>query len=241
MRFLFLASLFTVVACSSSSSDSGSTPTPTSDAGADAAIPVETDAGTTTDSGSGACSPEINGKLAAPSGTFQATITNDGSANLAKPSPGTIPCEATFDPNGGISLGGNQYTGAFNMQCWGTEGDLYFGMRLGTAAKPKAGDSFPVGHVTAVSNGGGYTSNGQSDLAWEEGPRCDTKMDKSKEWNGEASSGAGGAFVVDTVSGQDVTFHVTQTNLTLSNNGLNYKGTGTFKLAGTGTVKVTGM
>lgn len=232
------ASLATLAACSDSSESPASSAT---DAGSDGPTTVDPkeDASAAGDGGSG-CTPVVNGALVSPSGSFQATIVSAG-ANLSKASPGTIPCEATFDANGGISLGNNQYTGAVNVTCWGSEGALYFGLRLGTSAKPKTGDSFPVGHSSAVASSSGYVSNGQSDLAWEEGPRCDTKQDQSKEWNGETNAGAGGAFVVDTVTGTDMTFHLTETNLTVSSNGLNYKGTGAFKLSGSGTVKVTGL
>jgi hypothetical protein len=225
------------LACSSSSS---SEPSASPDASTDSATTVDPSDAGAQDDGSTSCTPPVNGQLAAPSGTFQATIVNGG-ANLTKAAPGTIPCEADFAANSGISLGNNQYTGSFSVTCWGNEGTLYFGLRVSAAAKPKTGDSFPVGLTTAVSGGGGFVSNGQSDLAWEEGPACDTKQDRSKEWNGEAAAGAGGAFVVDSVTGTDMTFHLTETNLTTSTNGLNYKGTGSFKLSGSGTVKVTGL
>jgi hypothetical protein len=224
------------LACSSggSASDAGSdAPSPPADGSTADTGPV--------DDGGTSCNPPVNGVVASPSGTFTATIVNTD-ANLSKPMPGAIPCEGTFSAMGGISLGNNQYTGSFGLQCWGADGTLYFGMRLGGSTKPKAGDSYPIGRGASFAQAdGGYAWNGQAELAWEEGPRCDTKQNQSKEWNGEAAMGKGGKLFIDAVSGTDVTFHVTETSLTTSMTGLNYKGTGSFKVSGMGTVKLVGL
>lgn len=227
----------TFVACDDATTPATSTE---GDAGKDATSSPTEDA-SATDDGATSCDPPVNGTLQSPSGTFQTTIANtDG--NLDKPAPGSIPCEAKFDPSSGISLGNNQYSGGFSITCLGGEGELYYGFMLNSFNKPKAGDSFPLGHVVSLAQGdGGYASNGQADFSWEEGPRCDTKQDKSKSWNAEQAAGTGGALVVDTLSGADMTFHITEINVTTSTNGLNYKGTGSFKVSGTGTVKMTGL
>lgn len=223
-----------LLACSSGGSGS--------DAGGDApALPDSAPSDGAVDDGGLSCNPPVNGVVASPSGTFAATIVNTD-ANLSKPTPGSIPCEGTFSAMGGISLGNNQYTGAFSVHCWGAAAMLYFGIEINASTKPKAGDSYAIGHGAAFAQAdGGYAWNSQADLSWEEGPRCDTKQDQSKQWNGEAAMGKGGKLFIDSVNGADVAFHVTETNLTVSTNGLNYKGTGSLKVSGSGTVKLVGL
>ncbi|MCC6748331.1 MAG: hypothetical protein IT371_11775 [Deltaproteobacteria bacterium] len=181
-----------------------------------------------------ACNPPNNAVTA--TGSFQATLVNAG-ANLGQPSPGTIPCAATFDANSGISLGGGKYSGAFNLSCYGVAGESYFGFATVSLAKPAAGTTSSVGRAGSIFQGGTYVWNGQSDVAYEEGPRCGTKQDLSKAWEGQT----GGKLTLDTLSGDDLTFHLTETTFTPGQGGLNYKGTGSFKLSGSGAVKIKNL
>ena len=192
------------------------TTSPPDDAGADVATP--------TDDGGLQCNPPVNGNITA-TGEFKATLTK-GDANLDMPAPSTIPCEATFRAGAGVSLGGGAYTGALSIQCTGGQGELYYGFITQSYIKPKAGDSYPTSLFATTT---------ETYIEYEEGPRCDSKYDKAKTW----ANKTGGALVIDTINGAQITFHITDTGFEPETaTASNFKGTGSFTLSGSGSVTV---
>lgn len=189
--------------------------------------------------GSGPCATPVNGTIEA-TGSFDATLVITD-ANLDVPKPGKVPCAAHFDPQGGIRGGaGKPASGNLWLECTGAAGELYFGFNVDTFAKPEVGAKYPAGTASSVPKPGtsDYMYNGEATIGYEQGPRCDTKQDRSKAWTGQA----GGSFQVDALAGTKLSFTLINVPFAPSKDGgLNYKGTGAFTLSGSGVVDVKGL
>lgn len=137
---------------------------------------------------------------------------------------GTIPCEAKFNASGGVMVGGVM-SGAYDVQCNGTKEAEYYGLHIhGLGKLGAAGTEYTIGKAAAA----GGALNNQVDLTWESGSRCGAKAATLREWAGGPSIAGRGVFVVDEVTGSNVKFHISPTDMKVSPN--NVAGKGTFTL-----------
>jgi hypothetical protein len=152
-------------------------------------------------------------------GSIQATLVNNG-ANLDPAfGGGTMPCVAGFEPISGVDLGGGKFSGQFAFRCLVVKNDRVFELSLlNGMGRPTAG-TYRIG-VAAIlpGDGGRPTWNGEMTLRLLEMPACVAGQPAKKVW-GSSPEGTG-TLVIDSVAGENVTFHITSTPLA------------TFKLAG---------
>jgi hypothetical protein len=185
------------------------------------------EASTTNDSGQLAECTEanyVNGVIAdPPNGTISHDADNIIDARVVV-AGGTVPCEAKFDPNGGVQLGASM-SGAWDIQCNGTKDAEYYGFHIhGLGKMGDSGTKYTIGKAAVVGN----ALNDQVDLTYESGSRCGNKAATLREWEGGPSLPGRGTFLVQDHAGSNVKFFISLTDMKPS--ARNVAGKGTFSL-----------
>ena len=166
----------------------------------------------------------VNGVIPSPpNGQLNFHIENLIDAVIVR-GTGTAPCQAKFEANAGVMVGGAM-SGAYDIQCGGTDGDQYFGFHIhGLGKIGAAGTEYKIGK----SGLAGAALNDEVDFTWESGSRCGAKAATLREWQGAQSIAGRGIFAVEDVTGSDVRFSISPTDMKVSSK--NVAGKGTFTL-----------
>lgn len=174
-------------------------------------------------------------------GSVQATLVNNG-ANLDSAfGGGTMPCSAYFAPDSGANLGGGKLSGEFGIRCLVVKNDRVFELSLlNGVERPKVG-TYRIGVAAILPGDGGSTAwNGEMTLRLLEMPACTAGLATKKVW-GSAQQGTG-TLVIDSIAGDNVTFHITNTPLaTFKLPGEENLSQGTLQLSGSGAAAMTGL
>lgn len=174
-------------------------------------------------------------------GSIEATLVNDG-ANLDPAfGGGTMPCTAYFEPSSGVNLGGGKTSGAFGIICRILKNDRVFELTLlDGMGKPTAG-TYRIGVASIVPGDGGTpTWNGEMTVRLLEMPACAEEPGAKKVWG--SSPGGTGTLVIDSITGNDVRFHITSTPLTtFTLAGEENLSQGALQLSGSGAGAMSGL
>jgi hypothetical protein len=186
------------------------------------------EASTTKEGGSPAACTEadyVNGVIAgAPAGKVSHHAENIIDAQVIV-ATGTLPCEARFDPGGGVRLGAGM-SGAWDIRCTDTKDAEYYGLHLhGLGKIGDTGAKYAIGKARVV----GDALNDEIDLTYVSGSRCGDAAATLREWEGGPSIPGRGSFVVEERTGSSVKFSVSLTDMKPS--ARNVTGKGSFSLS----------
>ena len=174
-------------------------------------------------------------------GSLEATLVNSG-ANLDPAfGGGTMPCMAYFEPSSGINLGGGKLSGAFGFLCRVLKNDRVFELSLLDGIGRPTAATYRIG-VAAIlpGDGGTPTWNGEMTLRLLEMPACAAGLNAKKVW-GSSQQGTG-TLVIDSITGDNVTFHITSTPLaTFKLAGEENLSQGALQLSGSGAAAMSGL